>query len=615
MNYKYCFLSLLFAFHTISHAQESTNIDSLLQVYKSLPNDTIKVNIIDDIFRYYRKSDTSKLLNYAQKQLALSREINFKKGIGQSLHNYARFYYNRNENDSAKVYYAKALKKYEEANYIKGQSDARWDLSILTGIVDGPEKKLEVTKSNIEFYEKIKDSFRLANSYYDESLLHFENDHYRLALNKSLKALKYFERKKDSVDLSDMYKVLSMIECELHNNNSALEYAVKSLNLSPKKNKHYVAGMYNTIGIIYTQQREFTKVDSIFKKATQIADELDWAYMKKLILVNHSRSYEDRGDFSTALDKMRSYINIEKNNPDKTMSSLGQLGMGSALIKLNRAKEAKPFLDNALVAAKNEGVKRRMILTYQNRAEAHAKLNDYKKAYEDHKMYAKLKDSVYNETKSQQIEEMRAIFDTEKKEQEIINQKNEIELLTVKGKVNNLQKLLLALGFVITLISTYALFQRNKRNRLEKEKVKADLVFKTKELTTHALHLAKKNEVLNDLKEKAKILKSDANADPGYQMLIQTINFDLQDDNNWENFSKYFEQVHQGFNTKAQEQFPNVTSNDLRLMALLKMNLSSKEIANILNISSDGIKKARQRLRKKMGIDSNESLEAIVIAI
>ena len=98
-------------------------------------------------------------------------------------------------------------------------------------------------------------------------------------------------------------------------------------------------------------------------------------------------------------------------------------------------------------------------------------------------------------------------------------------------------------------------------------------------------------------------------------MLIQTINFDLQDDNNWGNFSRYFEEVHKDFNTKAQQQFPNITSNDLRLMSLLKMNLSSKEIANILNISSDGIKKARQRLRKKMGIDSSESLEAIIIAI
>ena len=161
----------------------------------------------------------------------------------------------------------------------------------------------------------------------------------------------------------------------------------------------------------------------------------------------------------------------------------------------------------------------------------------------------------------------------------------------------------------------YAIYQRSKRHKVEKENAQAELEYKTKELTTHALHLAKKNEVLNDLKQKAKVLKADANADPGYQMLIQTINFDLQDDNNWENFSRYFEEVHKDFNTNAQLQFPNITANDLRLMALMKMNLTSKEIANILNISSDGIKKARQRLRKKMGLNSNDSLETIIIAI
>ncbi|MBR9914570.1 MAG: hypothetical protein GYB32_07040 [Algicola sp.] len=154
-----------------------------------------------------------------------------------------------------------------------------------------------------------------------------------------------------------------------------------------------------------------------------------------------------------------------------------------------------------------------------------------------------------------------------------------------------------------------------KKNKVIRENLNKDLEYKTKELTTHALHLAKKNEVLNDLKEKAKVFKADTNADPGYQMLIQTINFDLQDDNNWENFRKYFEEVHKDFNANAQKKYPNITPNDLRLMALLKMNLSSKEIANILNISSDGIKKARQPLRKKMGINSNDSLEAIVIAI
>jgi DNA-binding CsgD family transcriptional regulator len=65
----------------------------------------------------------------------------------------------------------------------------------------------------------------------------------------------------------------------------------------------------------------------------------------------------------------------------------------------------------------------------------------------------------------------------------------------------------------------------------------------------------------------------------------------------------------------VKDRYPEITSNELRLMALLKMNLSSKEIANILNITPEGIKKARYRLRKKMNISSDESLQGQIISL
>jgi DNA-binding CsgD family transcriptional regulator len=61
--------------------------------------------------------------------------------------------------------------------------------------------------------------------------------------------------------------------------------------------------------------------------------------------------------------------------------------------------------------------------------------------------------------------------------------------------------------------------------------------------------------------------------------------------------------------------FPDITANELRLLALLKMNLSSKEIANILNISQEGIKKARYRLRKKLNIATEDSLQDLVLSL
>ena len=146
------------------------------------------------------------------------------------------------------------------------------------------------------------------------------------------------------------------------------------------------------------------------------------------------------------------------------------------------------------------------------------------------------------------------------------------------------------------------------------EKLDNELAFKKKELTTHALHLAKKNELLAGIKSKAEELKIAQNRD-GYHHLIRTIDFDLQDDNNWENFSNYFQQVHKDFNSKIKATYPTISASELRFLSLIKMNLSSKEIASILNISNEGIKKARYRVRKKIGLQSTESLEDLILSI
>lgn len=191
-------------------------------------------------------------------------------------------------------------------------------------------------------------------------------------------------------------------------------------------------------------------------------------------------------------------------------------------------------------------------------------------------------------------------------------------VLEQEAKINNQQRWLLGGGMSLSLLALgfgfYGFRQRTKKNKLEKEKVESELAFKKKELTTHALHLAKKNEVLENVKQKAAALKT-SESGRGYQQLIQTINFDQQDDKNWENFIQYFEQVHKDFNRTVRERYPEVTKNELRLMALLKMNLSTKEIANILNISIAGVKKAGNRLRKKLEITPEESLEELVITI
>jgi DNA-binding CsgD family transcriptional regulator len=87
---------------------------------------------------------------------------------------------------------------------------------------------------------------------------------------------------------------------------------------------------------------------------------------------------------------------------------------------------------------------------------------------------------------------------------------------------------------------------------------------------------------------------------------------DILDDDQWEQFNAEFSSLHQGYLESLISNFGALTKNEVRLISLLKMNLSNKEIADTLNISNDGIKKARYRLRKKLQLESDEDLHGFL---
>jgi DNA-binding CsgD family transcriptional regulator len=101
----------------------------------------------------------------------------------------------------------------------------------------------------------------------------------------------------------------------------------------------------------------------------------------------------------------------------------------------------------------------------------------------------------------------------------------------------------------------------------------------------------------------------------GYRSLKRIINGSVQIDKDWENFNRHFEQVHQGFYSKLKKENQSLTSNDLRLSAMLRMNLSSKEVAAIMNVSPDSVKKARYRLRKKLQLEEEADLHSFMMQV
>ncbi len=152
---------------------------------------------------------------------------------------------------------------------------------------------------------------------------------------------------------------------------------------------------------------------------------------------------------------------------------------------------------------------------------------------------------------------------------------------------------------------------RNEKLEAENQKNLTELDSKTKELASIAMQITYKNELLNQVKQKlirvsGKMLHRESKQQVAD--LIKTLEKDLLDREDWEKFEIHFDQVHEDFLKKLRKSFPELTPKDLRLCAYLKMNLSSKEIAPILNISVRGVEISRYRLRKKMGLPRDTNL-------
>ena len=90
--------------------------------------------------------------------------------------------------------------------------------------------------------------------------------------------------------------------------------------------------------------------------------------------------------------------------------------------------------------------------------------------------------------------------------------------------------------------------------------------------------------------------------------MIKSLSEDDHIDKEWENFARHFDTVHSDFVIKLKEKHPNISNNEMKLCAYLRMNLSSKEIAQLMNISVRGVEISRYRLRKKMGVTSDVNL-------
>ncbi|MDW3209420.1 MAG: two-component regulator propeller domain-containing protein [Reichenbachiella sp.] len=161
------------------------------------------------------------------------------------------------------------------------------------------------------------------------------------------------------------------------------------------------------------------------------------------------------------------------------------------------------------------------------------------------------------------------------------------------------------------------LLAETEKIKLINDRLKEKVLLKNKELGSVALEITKKNEFLSQLKKGLTQIASSVTKDAEQKIKrsIRSIDQNMRSDNNWERFEMYFDESHQDFIKKLKEKQPDLTKSSINLCAFIKLDLSTKEIASLMNISVSGVEKRRYRLRKKLNLNSDTNLQAFLESI
>lgn len=636
--------SLLFIFLNvyayIAQSQVVTNIEKLEKQLEKANTDSNLV-ILDSLWTLTIKEDVNRAMKYSKQMLNIGVESSNDLIIQQAYNKMAGTFYEILSLDSAFYYVSKAIEFYDETN---DEIELARSYALLSDI-NYYEGKHELGVENlfkaIDIYKKKHKAFKLAKAYKDLSLLYSNLSNFEKTIEYSIKALEYFEKKHDSLNIADTYRILSGIYGvpslnDLLNQQKYILRAISYLN-NYRDNRLYfmskrsLAGIYSRRGIYDSAFLIYNELLSYYEKND---DSLKIASTNLEIANNLMRFSLD--SIKPAVKAYQISSSIYKILDLKKYVRLVEYNLGEAYYAVYNYDSAVYYLNKTLeLSKKNEApvLYRQSLMIL---IKVYEETGDYKKAFSFLNKYKNYSDSVEIEKTKVKVAELETKYETAKKEQQIKELQHQQEIEKKEKLVQ-----LIILGSVILAVILILIFviQKRKKDRqihkqkelvhqkekelseaeLEKRKIKEEelqqsVLYKSKQLSTHALHMMQKNTMLQEIQKSLKELAKKAPLDekPNYKQLTLQIKQSLQSDKEWDVFKLYFEDVNKGFYNKLNEINPELTTYDHRICALIKLNMTSKEMASVLNIAPSSIKSARYRLKKKLNLDVDADLEEFI---
>jgi tetratricopeptide (TPR) repeat protein len=592
------------------------------------------------IAHYNGIGNFSKAIQLVEIKINYEKVHGLKVSEGFSYINWARQYISQNRYDSALIKIDVAKRIFEQLENLKGLSVV-YDVYGLINIYQGNYKI-----GNTYYFKALEYANQTDSAYfkgvvnYHLGLSYSRTADYDLASFYIHKAIEHWAPL-HSMGLAPKWnaaELLGNLYLKLKRYDLALEYhrealRIRELNYKgayPDSTNLSYAYSYNNIAEVYylTHQLDsafWYAIESLkikLRPATAAKhDEIGNSYLNtaKILLKMDSLVQAD----SLGRMALKSYELAKWNDGLAESYSL----LADIALAKNQKLKALAYLEKSLALSHKIGAKQLEIGILKKIAPLQLELGNIKAANNSYQKYIALNDSVFNSDMNQKVAEMNVKYETEKKEIENqflksgLDAQKKTQKYLLASQAMSLAFILAMIAFVIALRKN--LKNKNKQlnhkeeiNQLLRVQYQKDLDYKNRELEMMVETIKNKNEMLETIRSiMLEEIKQNCNAPvETFHRTVKTIQSHMTADQNWELLERQIHELSADFREKMLNKHPHLTPNDFKLLTYLKLKLPQREIAALMNITEDSVRKQKYRLRKKLNLNG-EDLESYLNSV
>ncbi len=539
----------------------------------------------------------------------------------------------RNTDKRLAIFYFK-----EGLSYAKISNDKNWESVFYYEIgrihrSTASDSSLFFFKASLALAEGIGNKVNIARACNEIGIFYQHKGKLSEGLQFYLRALQAAEDAQDNNLIGDCYNNIGFIYKGQLDFKRAISYFEKSLAIREQLgDKQKIAGVLNNIGITLMAQDKYKEARAYYQKALDLFNEEENPAAFAMLYNNFGVTYENEGAYGAAHEYYLKSIGIKEKLDDKRGIASTYGNIGANFRKAKNWNEAIRYSKLSLAMATELGALDYMRTAAHNLSMVYEIKQDYRNAFVYHKQFKDLQDSIFSDNKAEEIAEMISAYESEKKdrEHELLKKDSMIQSEMLQRQrylaLSIVLGLLLILGLVILRyvrhrkkveIEKLQLALHLQQAKAETDSARAELNLSQEQLQAYTHRLLEHSALIEALKEQLQLPEYNINDHENKKRLTNLnslIQSKLLTDEDWDRFRQLFERVYPGFFTQLRDHFDDLTPAEVRLMALVRLKLNTKEIATMLGISAQTVYKTRQRLRAKIGNSAEALLNELELA-